>query len=87
MQNNSLLFGVLIGAFAPCIAYFLTTYTNLHEALFSDKPIAFYVISAVVNLIIARFAFKRGKDSLAKGIFLITFLAMLVLIFATKLKV
>ena len=87
MQKNSLLAGVLIGVIAPVLAYIISTYTTVQQSLFSDKPIAFYVIAAVINLIIVRFSFRAGQDKFAKGIVLITFLAMLVLIFASKLKV
>jgi Ca2+/H+ antiporter len=87
MQRNSYLAGELVGVIAPGFAYIISTYTTLQQSLFSDKPIAFYVIAAVINLIIVRFSFRAGQDKFAKGIVLITFLAMLVLIFATKLKV
>lgn len=87
MQQNSIFTGVILGSLAPLVAYLLMTYTSLQQDYFAEKPIAIYVLAAVVNIIIMRFAFRGGKESLAKGIVLITFIAMLVLIYVTKLKV
>lgn len=87
VKQNSIFTGVLIGMLAPIVAYLVDTYTNLQATFFAEKPIALYVLAALVNLIIIRFTYRSGKDALAKGVVLITFLAMLFLIFATKLKV
>jgi hypothetical protein len=87
MQKDSLIVGVLIGALAPVLAYLSTNYTSLQQQFFAEKYIAFYVIAAVINLIIVRFAFRAGKASLAKGIILSTFLAMILFIVMTKFKI
>ncbi|WP_159637182.1 hypothetical protein [Sphingobacterium composti Ten et al. 2007 non Yoo et al. 2007] len=87
MQQNSIFTGVILGSIAPLAAYLMMTYTSFQQQFFAEKPIALYVIATVINLIIVRFAYRGGKESLAKGIVLITFVAMLVLIFVTKLKV
>jgi len=87
MQKDSLLAGVIIGAIAPLVAYLAMTYTTFQQSFFQDKPIALYVIAAVINLIIIRFAYRADNTSTAKGVVLITFLAMLILIFIMKLKV
>ncbi|MCA5005372.1 hypothetical protein [Sphingobacterium bovistauri] len=87
MQRDSLIVGVLVGVIAPLIAYLVTVYTSFQQTYFAEKPIAFYVIAAVVNLIIVRFSFRAGNQYLAKGIVLITFLSMLLFIVLTKFKV
>lgn len=87
MQKDTLFTGILLGTAAPLLAYLIKTYTNLQQSYFTDKPMAIYIIAAVINLIAVRFAYRQGKHSIAKGIVLITFIAMLVLIFFTKLKV
>ena len=87
MQKKSFLLGSLLGVIAPILAYLLIGYTSIQQSLFSDKPIALYVIAAVINVVIFRFAYRAGQESFAKGILLITFIAMLSLIFLTKLKV
>lgn len=86
-MKNSLPLGVLIGVIFPLIAYFLTEHTSLQTSFFLEKPIAIYVMAAVVNLGIFRFSYRAGKDAFARGILLITFIAMLFLIFGTGLKV
>lgn len=86
-MKNSLLMGVLLGAIVPILAFVLTRYTGLQSSFFSDKPIAIYVIAAVINLMLFRFSYRAGKDVFARGVLLITFVAMIVLIFGTKLTV
>lgn len=86
-MKNSLLVGVVVGVVFPVLAYVLTTYTAIQASFFSDKPIAIYVIAAVINLIIFRFSYRAGKDVFAKGVLLTTFLSMLVLVFTTGLKI
>ncbi|MCI0921865.1 hypothetical protein [Sphingobacterium rhinopitheci] len=86
-MKNSLPLGVLIGLFFPLVAYLLTVYTEVQAAYFVEKPIAIYVMAAVINLGIFRFSYRAGKDVFAKGILMITFLAMLFLVFGTGLKV
>lgn len=86
-MKNNFWSGVLIGLIPPLIAFLLTNYTTLQTYYFLEKSIAIYVIAAVINLLIMRFAFRGGKDNLAKGILLITFIAMLLLVYATGLKV
>jgi len=86
-MKNSLPLGILIGVVFPCIAYAITTYTSLQTTYFLEKPIAIYVMAAVVNLGIFRFSYRAGKDAFAKGVLLATFIAMLVLIYGTGLKI
>lgn len=86
-NNNSLPLGILVGAVFPFIAYLLTKYSNLQATFLPGKPLAVYVIAAVLNLIIFRFAYRSGKDIFAKGVLLTTFLAMVILIYVVKLKV
>ena len=87
MQKDSFIVGAILGVVAPLIAYLVSTYTTMQQDYFADKPIAFYVIAAVVNLIILRFAYRGGKQSMAKGMVLITFLAMILFIVLTKFKI
>lgn len=87
MQKDSFFIGTGIGLIAPILAYLAMTYTTLQQSFFADKPIALYVIAALINLIIVRFTYRAGKESVAKGVVLITFLVMILLIILTKLKV
>lgn len=87
MQKKDFILGMVIGVIAPLASYLLTQYTSLQRDYFVEKPIAIYVLAAAINLIVVRFAYRAGKESLAKGVMLLTFLAMVVLIWLTKLKV
>ncbi|GAA4521188.1 hypothetical protein [Sphingobacterium thermophilum] len=87
MQKKDFILGMVIGVIAPLASYLLTQYTSLQQDYFVEKPIAIHVLAAAINLIVVRFAYRAGKESLAKGVMLLTFLAMVVLIWLTKLKV
>lgn len=87
MKKDSIFQGILIGLIAPALAYVATTYTTIQQNLFSEKPIALYVIAALINLIIVRFTYRAGKESLAKGIVLATFLAMITYILVIRFNV
>ena len=47
-------------------------------------PLSLYVVAATINLLLARFFFRKGSDRVAYGIVLITFVALLFLIFTSK---
>lgn len=86
-MKNTYLSGILIGMIAPLLTFAAATYTTIQESFFTEKPLAIYVIAAVINLAIFRFTYRGGKESLAKGVLITTFIAMLVLIIGTRLKV
>lgn len=86
-MKNSFILGVVLGAIFPLLAYVLTTQTGLQQSLFMQKPIAFYVLAAVLNLVAVRFIYRSGREATAKGILLVTFLAMILMVFALKIKV
>lgn len=84
MRKDSLILGLVIGALAPIVAYLLTNYTSLQQTLFAEKPTAMYVLAGVINLVVVRFTYRGGFEKLAKGIILITFLAMAALILINR---
>lgn len=86
-MKDTLWMGGLIGLVFPLISYILTNYTELQTIFFKEKPIALYVIAATINLLLLRFTYKAGKQNLAKGILLSTFLAMLILLYGSGLKI
>lgn len=87
MNKNSLIAGIIVGAIAPLLAYLAMTYTTIQQSYFAEKPIALYVLAAVVNLVIVRFAYRGQQEALAKGVVLITFLAMIAFVVLTKFKI
>lgn len=86
-MKDNLGIGVLLGAICPSIAYVLTNFTELTTTAFSQKPIAIYVIAAAINLVAVRFIYRSGREATAKGIVLITFLAMVAMVLLLKIKV
>lgn len=86
-MKNTIILGVIFGSLAPLLAFVLVKYFSIQTFFLPDKPLAVYVLAAVFNLVIFRLFYRTGKDVLAKGILLITFLAMILLIFGTGLKV
>ncbi len=86
-MKNSFIAGILLGTVFPVLAYVLTTFTELQKSFFAQKPIAIYVLAAVVNLIAVRFIYRSGREATAKGIVLVTFLAMVFMIVVLKVKV
>lgn len=87
MKKDSFILGFITGVLAPIIAFLLTTYTSFQQDYFANKPIALYVLAAVINLIVVRFIYRAGYEKFAKGIILLTFLAMLVLIFGSRVNI
>ena len=47
-------------------------------------PLTPYVIAATINLLLLRFFFRQALDRSARGILIITFLALILLIFIDK---
>lgn len=83
MKNNFAL-GVALGVIFPLLAYVATTFTTVQTSLFAHKPIALYVFAATINLIGVRFMYRKGKEATANGVVLVTFLAMIILLFTSR---
>lgn len=79
--------GIVLGAICPLIAFLLTNFTEVAAVAFPQKPIGIYVIAAAINLIAVRFIYRRGQQATAKGMVLITFLAMLAMVVGTQFQV
>ena len=87
MKKDSFILGFSTAVLAPIVAFLLSTYTSLQQDYFANKPIALYVLAAVINLIVVRFSYRAGYEKFAKGIILLTFLAMLILIFSFRVNI
>lgn len=86
-MKNSLGLGVLIGLFAPALAYILTNYTSFAQQLFPTKPFVFYVLAAAVNLVLVRIFYRKQamQENLGKGVMISTFLGMLLILYFFKI--
>ena len=85
MSQHPFLSGLGWGLPAPLIAHILSKYTTLPE-FFSSKPLALYVIAALINLIAVRYFYRKEQEQAARGVILITFALAMLLIFTTKLS-
>ncbi len=79
---NPFIKGIAFGAAAPLAAYILTGPLQLVLL----KPYLFYVLAGLANLLLIRYFYQRSHESMARGITLATFVALLVLLIATKFK-
>lgn len=86
LRYNHILFGCFLGSIAPLIAFLFTEY-HLVEVLTQEKPLAAYLMAAVVNLLLLRYLFKNGNDKTGKGVLLVTFACMLLLLYLKGFKV
>jgi hypothetical protein len=71
---------------APFVAHMLTVFTSWNLAL-GNKPLSLYVIAALINLLLVRFFYRNALEKSARGVILITFVGVLLLIFVGKLSV
>ncbi len=77
---------MLVGLILPLSAYFIADvfFKNL---LIAGKPGVPYLIAAAINLFLIRFCYKRDADKAAIGIFIVTFLTLLLtFIFKIRLR-
>lgn len=86
LRYNHWLFGCFLGIVAPSIAFLFMEY-HLVEALTHRKPLTVYLLAATVNLILLRYLYKNGNDKTGKGLMLVTFVAMLLLLYLKGFKV
>lgn len=80
MKINSFVFGCAIGLLFPATAYLLTSSSAI--ALLNGKPLGFYAVAALINLLLVRHFFRNDGARTARGIILATFVALLALLFA-----
>lgn len=79
--------GIALGGILPLLAYVLTNFTDLTAGILTEKPLGIYVLAAAINLIAVRFIYRSGREATAKGIVLITFMAMIALVLLLRIKV
>lgn len=82
MKKDSLVFGCLIGLVFPAVAHLLTKGGGLD--IFSGRPLALYVIAALLNLMLIRYGYRNAYEKSAQGIILVTFAATLILLFTRQ---
>lgn len=83
MNKDNLFFGFLLGLIAPFIAFIMDQF-NLTGIDIGDKNLSFYVIAALLNLILMRYYYRNEMGNTARGIILITFIGAMAVLFFRK---
>jgi hypothetical protein len=76
LQKNTLLAGLLSGLAAPLLAMLFTEVWTFSLR----QPHTWYVLAALANLLLLRFHYRNGREQAARGVILVTFVAMLSLL-------
>jgi len=82
VKINSFVFGCLLGMIFPAAAYLLTC--SPANTLINGKPLGFYAVAALINLLLVRHFFRSDGEQTAKGIILATFVAVLALLLTQR---
>jgi hypothetical protein len=80
MNKDNLFFGILLGLVAPFIAFVMSQF-DLTGIDIGNKNLSFYVIAALLNLILMRYYYRNEMENSARGIILITFICAMAVLF------
>lgn len=80
MNKDNLFFGILIGLIAPLIVFLMSRF-NLTGIDVGSKNLSFYVIAALINLLLMRYYYRNEMGNSARGIILITFIGAMAFLF------
>lgn len=86
MKKDNLFFGALLGLVAPLIAFIMSRF-NLIGIDIGDKSLSFYVIAALINLLLMRYYYRNEMGASARGIILITFIGAMAVLFFGDAKI
>lgn len=86
MKKDNLFFGALLGSIAPIIAFVMSRF-NLTGIDVGDKSLSFYVIAALINLLLMRYYYRNEMGNSARGIILITFIGAMAVLFFGDAKI
>lgn len=85
-RTNNFYLGILIGAVMPLLSYVLTQTTNW-GILLTNKPVGLFILAGAVNLLLLRLYYRRDCENTARGVIMITFLGLMVLIFTKTITI
>jgi hypothetical protein len=80
MEKDSIILGILIGLVFPAIAGLIEFALKTNVYLI-NRPAVPYFIAIALNLILLRIFLKRDAGKTLRGIMLVTFIFLLVIIF------
>lgn len=79
MKKDHFIIGFFLGLIAPVAAYVVSRY-DLTGVDLSEKGLMFYVIAALINIIMVRYFYRNERMNTANGVVFITFTASLLLL-------
>jgi len=82
--KNNIVIGVLLGSILPLLAWLLSE-VFFKGVLIENKPGVPYLIAVGINLILLKFTYKANADKAGIGLFIVTFIVLL-LVFILKIK-
>ena len=86
MKIDNLFFGAILGLIAPLIAFIMSRF-NLTVIDVGDKSLSFYVVAALINLLLMRYYYRNEMGNSARGIILITFMGAMAVLFFSEGKI
>jgi hypothetical protein len=85
MKRNNFSFGLFIGLL-PLVLAFLISHFNLTGIELGEKKLSFYILAALINLLLVRYYYRNEWSNTARGIILITFAGAVSLVFLQDLS-
>lgn len=85
-KTNHFFAGMGAGLIMPVVAYLLSSYTHWITYI-GNKPLGFYVLAALINLLLVRYFYRNDGENTARGVIMITFLGLLVLIITKQIHI
>lgn len=79
LSKNSLLLGFIVGLILPAIAWVVFTVMYPGVVLL-NKPAIPYLVAVGLNLLLIRLCNKKGADNTGRGVMLVTFVCIVLLI-------
>lgn|GEM_PF-5445459 len=68
------------------MAFILTNFSSLTIQT-GDKKLSFYIIAALINLLLVRYYYRNDLSDSARGVVLITFIGTMVAVFLGNMNI
>jgi len=79
LSKNSVFVGLIAGLVLPAIAWLLFTIVY-PGVVFLNKPALPYLVAIGLNLLLVKLCYKKGTDDTGRGIMLMSFVCIVLLI-------
>jgi hypothetical protein len=84
MKKNTFIEGFIWGSIPAVLAFILTQYTQTVQWI-GGKPLSWYVLAGLANILMLRYAAKHHLDLRLRGLIFVTFAAMLALLLTKQI--